>query len=197
MDRDDHTLLKKVQTSWSTYKTETSTSQAKAAKALGMNQSAFSQYLRGDIPTNTDFLQKFSKLTGEDLIGSAVKIQNLKSRTLTLRYALSNAEPLLRNVLVSSAIAVDDCYGVLIDIEHFYSRDSVLIVDPNAEIRELDIAVLIDNGQVRLGTMQKLDDSWIIRIQSWGTSLDHRISSGDTIHRVTSVYFPERTGSTL
>jgi transcriptional regulator with XRE-family HTH domain len=197
MDREDHALLQKVKSSWTGYKSKTNTSQAKAAKALDMNQSAFSQYLRGHIPINTDFLQKFGKLTGDDLTGLSVDIQNLKSRTLSIKYALSNAEPLVKNIIVSSAVAVDDCYGVVVDVEHFYDRDSIILIDPQSDIRDLDKAVLVDNDTVKLGTVHKVEDRWIIRVQSWGTCLDIEINGQSVVHKATSIYFPDRTGTVI
>lgn len=57
-------VLDQINATWQAFKNSTGCSQAEAAKQLGMNQSAFSQYLRGAVPLNTDFKRKFAELTG-------------------------------------------------------------------------------------------------------------------------------------
>lgn len=53
--------LKKV---WDTAKREKGLTQTKAAKALGIRQATFSQYLNGKIPLNTNFVFSLAELIG-------------------------------------------------------------------------------------------------------------------------------------
>ena len=53
--------LKKV---WDTAKREKGLTQTKAAKALGIRQATFSQYLNGKIPLNTNFVFNLAELIG-------------------------------------------------------------------------------------------------------------------------------------
>ncbi|SON49857.1 protein of unknown function [Vibrio tapetis subsp. tapetis] len=55
-------VLTKIRSSWFVYKKEHKVNQAQAADYLGMKQSAFSQYLCGNISLNTDFISRFAQM---------------------------------------------------------------------------------------------------------------------------------------
>ncbi len=49
---------------WGSFKEKHDLSQERAGALIGMTQSAFGQYLRGEIPLNTDATIKFARLLG-------------------------------------------------------------------------------------------------------------------------------------
>lgn len=56
--------LSKLKKVWDTAKREKGLTQTKAAKALGIRQATFSQYLNGRIPLNTNFVFNLAELIG-------------------------------------------------------------------------------------------------------------------------------------
>lgn len=137
MAKSDELLLARVQRAWASYKTDANASQAKAAKALGMNQSAFSQYLRGAIPLNTDFLTRFGKLTAHDM-GDVVESLNagnpVRAATLPIKLTLSGAKREGR-LVVESIVPSGDCYLVENDYTTLPLRKGdFFVVDPKGTI---------------------------------------------------------------
>jgi len=187
--------LKKLQRAWGSYKEESGSSQAKAAKALGMNQSAFSQYIRGEIGANTDFLQKFEQLTGIEVDGG--KQHELRSFSLSIKSTLSGLEPLVSKVLVESMVSAADCIGILVDMPSAFERGSILIADPSAEIREGDLVVLLQKTKAVLGNIRSGEDGLFLAIPSWGGTENSQLDRTSDIARVTSSFYPQRVGKVV
>lgn len=58
--------LEKIQRLWKEYKVKTGDTQASAAQKIGIKQACFSLYISGNLPMNTIFIIKFSRLVGEN-----------------------------------------------------------------------------------------------------------------------------------
>lgn len=59
-------VAERMKNAWLRLKARTSTTQMETAKALGITQGAFTQYLNGHIAANTDFVLRFCRLAEID-----------------------------------------------------------------------------------------------------------------------------------
>lgn len=183
---------KKLQRAWNAYKSESGSSQAKAAKALGMNQSAFSQYIRGEIGTNTDFLAKFEKLTNTQ-VGIEAKAE-LFSYPLHITHTLSGLTPVKAKILVESVVSSANTFGVLVDMPSSFTRGSVLVADTTDEIREGDLVVLTKQGTATVGNIRMSDEGWALAVLEWGTTTYEILNKNSKVARVTSSFYPQVSG---
>jgi transcriptional regulator with XRE-family HTH domain len=190
--------LQRVKQAWGSFKGDTRTSQAKAAKAMGMNQSAFSQYLRGEIPLNTDFLHKFAGLTKSDLGEVAPAGSQLSQQPVEVRFTLSGRVLTDKTTLLPTYGKTDSIYAVLVDsLDHPLPRGTMLLVDESSPVRAIDTVILqkIDDGRVILGSLEHLLQEWtVVEPMSVGGK-SHTISEHDIVHRVYSSYAPQNTGT--
>lgn len=197
----DDNDLKKVQRLWSDFKSSTGATQATAASSLEMNQSAFSQYLRGEdgggIPLNTNFVLKFCKLVGEDpkefdivdeSEASEIKVRVTKS--------LTGARPTIPDVYAYTRGHRSKCYGVLMDSPEFpLGRNSVLIVEPELDIYQGDLVLLNPDDDIILGRMQtEKGGEWVLSTAMFGGFRPVPIKDGDVIHKVSSIELPKLEG---
>ncbi len=167
MAKSDELLLARVQKAWASYRNDAGVSQAKAAKALGMNQSAFSQYLRGAIPLNTDFLMRFGKLTAHDM-GDAIEEISATSRmravTLPIKYTLSGAEREGR-LVVESLVPSGDCYLVENDYPTLPLRKGdYFIVDPDASVCSGSLVFVRFSADIppTIGELSYVNNDWVL-----------------------------------
>jgi hypothetical protein len=199
----DETLMR-VNKAWHEYKANTGSNQVKVAKALGINQSAFSQYLRGPdnggIALNTDFLTKFASLVRKDLayfgLGVAVELHRPDAFSLDIRFSLSGAELQGKRCPVQSVVPNRNCYGVLVDLEGFVlTKGSIIIVDPDAEIREHDGVICKQgDGPVKVGQIVHAEDGWRIISPVWSTVLAFKADEEEVVQRIIGNYHPEGRG---
>ncbi|MEH6628097.1 MAG: hypothetical protein V7739_16765 [Motiliproteus sp.] len=196
--------LRRVNEAWREYKAVTGCNQAQAAKSLSINQSAFSQYLRGPeyggIPLNTDFLSKFASLVRKDLtyfgVDSSVDLHRPDFFSLDIKYSLSGAVLHGKRCLVQSVVPNRNCYGVLVDMGGFVlSKGAIIIVDPDAEIREHDGVICKQgNGPIKAGQIVNAEDGWRIISPTWSTVLAYKAKEEEIVHRIIGDYFPEGGG---
>lgn len=190
--------LKLINKAWLTYKNSTSTSQAKAAKAMGMNQSAFSQYLRGDIPLNTDFIAKFAILTNtktETLVSGCV-IQNVSMQPISIKYTLSGQKLSNSFELIPSPVNLDHAFAISVDYSDFIlERGTLLLVDTMAEIREHDTVVFI-NKKKRLvyGGISYIENQWIILEPLYFGGNRFVVDEPMDVNRVSGSFMPPKLG---
>ena len=197
-------ILKKVNEAWLEYKAKAGVNQTQAAKTLGIKQSAFSQYLRGPekggIPLNTDFLTKFADLIQVDLadfgLDSAIEMQRPEAFSMEIKYALSGATLTDKYCPVQSIVPKRNCYAVLVDMEEFVlSKGSIIIVDPDADIREHDgVICKTADGPVKVGQIVDAEDGWRIISPVWGTVLSFKADEEAILHRIIGNYHPEGKG---
>lgn len=191
-------VLQKVQLAWSAHRDTESLSQAKAAQAMGMNQSAFSQYLRGAIPLNTDFLSKFTAFTGTKLSDFGAEVTAVPSRPLRVLRTLSGAKPTVNSILVETILENEASYLVEVDYNDFMlPKGSMLLVNPKGTIRHGDRVVYIRRGNVHtvFGTISETEEGWEILEQLWQGGRRYLVDPKDDVFRVMSVYFPLTKGS--
>jgi transcriptional regulator with XRE-family HTH domain len=185
----------KLKEAWQAYKAESGSSQAKAAKALGMNQSALSQYLRGEIKTNTDFLTLFDKLTGSDL--SKDVSHELKGYAIEIKASLSGLPPATKRVPVESIISAKGCVGVLVDKPCQFEEGSILVADEEAEIREGDLIVLFEKETAIIGNARNSRGVWNIVAATWGETRVKKLRKNARFARITSSFYPPKVGKLL
>ncbi len=197
-------VLNKVNQAWLEYKAKAGVTQTQTAKVLGIKQSAFSQYLRGPekggIPLNTDFLTKFADLIQVDLadfgLDSGIEMQRPEAFSLELKYTLSGATLTGKFCPVQSIVPKRNCYAVLVDMEGFVlSKGSIIIVDPDADIREHDgVICKTADGPVKAGQIVNAEDGWRIISPVWGTVLSFKADDEEIVHRIIGNYHPEGKG---
>jgi hypothetical protein len=191
--------LRRVQQAWDDYRARTKSSQAVAARALGMGTSGFNQYIRGEIELNTDFLVKYATLVGmdlSDLQGELGFPPTLRPLTITLRvrYTLSGRKT-NRDVMVTAMGVSPGAYAVEIDVDgSMYPKGAVLLVSPDDEIRAGDTVILNTETAPVLGTLNidQMDDTWWIALSHGGLTDAHVLQPGQVPHRVSGVHFPLR-----
>lgn len=190
--------LDTIKNTWISFKESTKTSQVKAAKAMGMNQSAFSQYLRGDIPLNTDFISKFSKLTNTDIASLVPQssIGQVSMQPISIKYTLSGCRLSNSFELIPSPVNLDHAFAVSVDYPDFIlERGTLLLIDTTAEIREHDTVILINNEQRLIyGVISYIENKWqVLEPHYFG---GNRISVEETmeVNRVSGSYIPPNTG---
>ena len=197
-------ILKRVNQAWLDYKSKSGVTQAQAAKALGIGQSSFSQYLRGPdnggIPLNTKFLLKFSRLINKDPaeFGLAPGHDLLfpEAYSMELRYTLSGAVLKERYCQVRSIVPSRSCYAVLVDIEGFIMhKGAIIIVDPDDEIHENDgVICRTGDGPLKVGQIVFANNEWRIVSPLWGDFFAFKAHKEDFVHRIIGNYSPEGKG---
>ncbi|TKB24616.1 helix-turn-helix transcriptional regulator [Desulfopila sp. IMCC35006] len=197
-------VLKKVQQAWLQYKAQARINQTQAAKALGIKQSAFSQYLRGPekggIQLNTDFLTKFADFIHMDLaefgLDSGIELKRPAAFSLELRYTLSGATLTGRCFPVQSIVPKRNCYAVLVDMQGFVMpKGSIIIIDPDADISEHDgVICKTGDGPVKVGQIVDAEDGWRIISPVWGKVLSFKADEEGIVHRIIGYYHPDGKG---
>jgi transcriptional regulator with XRE-family HTH domain len=194
------TALRSVQKAWAEYQNSTSTSQSRAAKAIGMNQSAFSQYLRGDIPLNTEFLAKLSTLTKIDLgVAFTAVAPTVRGYTLPVRYTLSGRLLRSETLLISSLVPVDGCYGIRVDYrDHCHQEGTILLVDDTADVKSGDTVVYARPDEpIVYGTLGIAEDGWEILEPHAQGGRSYLVSPEDDITRIVGSHLPARDAKTF
>lgn len=194
-DSDTLNLIKKT---WVNFKASTKTSQAKAAKVMGMNQSAFSQYLRGDIPLNTDFISKFSILTNTEIIVLAPPsdIRKVSMQPITVKYTLSGRKLSESFESIPSPVNLDHAFAIVVDYSDFIlERGTLLLIDTVSEIREHDTVVFInkDNRPI-YGVISYLENEWEVLEPHYFGGNRFIIEASMEVNRVSGSYSPPNQG---
>jgi len=191
--------LKRIRLAWNNYKADTKSSQAAAAKAIGMNQSAFSQYLRGEIPLNTDFLMKFSALTGTDIteFGLGIDVSTkVNSYKMEVRYTLSGKK-LKETVPVTSIVPNTECFLIRNDYaDHMLINNSYIIIDPREELRVNDLVILFRLGEPLIFGNLIEDEETVWEVLEPHATGGRRflMDENSIVHRVSGTYAPLRQG---
>lgn len=166
---------------------------------MGMNQSAFSQYLRGTIPLNTDFLAKFSQLTGESFLADNVTpSKGISVATLEVIATLSGKKIEKTKQTVHNANSEDN-FLIRIDYRsHYLPYGSFLLLSKTAKVREGETAVYMPEGQpFVLGTLELIDDEWCFIEQHFFGARSHFVGNFDNVFRVQQAIYPENRGRGL
>lgn len=193
-------VLERVQAAWSSHKVDSGVSQAAAAKSLGMNQSAFSQYIRGAIPLNTDFLRKFASLTDIDLEEFGITKNTdstVPTKPVKVMATLSGREPKTKSHLVESILEHNSCYFVEVDYRDYaLPKGSLLLVNPEGSIRNGDTVIYFrEMGEPTVfGTIEETEEGWELTEQLWQGGKRYLVDKEDHVYRVSSLYYPSQGG---
>lgn len=117
---------------WTRKKGDLGLTQTRIAEKLDMSQSAFSQYLHGYVPTNTDLITRIASILDVDprdidpsvVVSSAPRL-TLASRTLALRGGLMGdlkQSGEMVDVVINSEIPTDHLSVVVVDTDHYAPR---------------------------------------------------------------------------
>jgi hypothetical protein len=198
MAKYDEAVLKRIQSRWGSFKEETKMSQSTAGKAMGMNQSAFGQYLRGAIPLNSDFIAKFEKLTGEEIVGVKTG-DDVAVVTLQVRATLSGRTLEKRRQAVTSVLAQKDSFLVEVDYRsHFLPYGSFLVVSESDEIKAGSMVVYRQEyDRYVYGELSSTEDGWFVTEPHFFGARSHAVDETNEIFRVAGVYFPPNKGAVL
>ncbi len=194
-------VLNKVNSVWNSHKEASQSSQANAAAAMGMNQSAYSQYLRGAIPLNEQFISKFAQLTRTPLtefgIEGEIPSQDLRTVTLEVKQTLSG-KPLKNDfVAVKSLVPHCGCYLVRVDYSnHIFKKGSLLVMDPERSIGEEDTVIYKRAGKPSVyGSVHLSEDGWELQEPHWFGGRNYLVDVNDDIDAIISVIPPESKGA--
>jgi DNA-binding Lrp family transcriptional regulator len=199
MSMQDH--HKAVVNAWRDFKDATGYTQTKAAKQLGINQSALSQYLRGPenngIPLNYEFIVRFERLTGAKILDDSHGGVDAKVYALPIRFTLSGTEPQNKRIPVQTIVPTQNCFGVLVDLgRQLFEKGTVIIVDPEGEIRDSDMVVVrVDDAKekVIVGHINVTDDGWVVASSHWGQTWITRIDEDHQVYRASGTYIPPKS----
>ncbi len=197
-------VLKKLNQVWMEYKAKTGSTQVQMANAMGIKQSAFSQYLRGSeqggIPLNSNFITKFAALTQVSLtefgLTSGIEQQRPEAFSMELKYTLSGTILTDKYCPVQSIVPKRNCYAVLVDMEGFIlHKGSLIIVDPDDNIREHDgVICKTSDGPIKVGQIINAEDGWKIISPVWGNVLSFKADDEQIVNRIIGNYYPEGSG---
>lgn len=203
----NNNVLLQVQHEWEDFRRANKMSQANAARLLGMNQSAFSQYLRGPshggVELNANFLMKFASLTNTDpkKYGLITVDESFRPRTVSvpLVATLSGRKPPVETVVMDSVVPAGNCKAIYYDIWGGpYRRGTVLIIDFDGPIYDHDIAVEWDGSspQAKIGaTEYTLEDGWSLMPLPGSVNMLSEVINDDAhIHPVVSITLFDREG---
>ena len=190
--------LKQVKQVWTDFKKLTKTNQTKAAEMMGMTQSAFGQYLRGDIPLNTDFISKFSLLTGKKVIDflSPNEMSKVSLQSIAVKFTLSGKKLTDSYELIPSPTNLDHAYAILVDYPDFIlERGTLLLIDTLAEVREHDTAML-HSGSSRpiYGVISYSEGDWEVLEPHYFGGKRYSITDSAEVNRVSGSYSPAKKG---
>lgn len=203
MSQHDQTQVRQaVRRTWNDFKSRTGATQEIAAKNLDMGQSAFSQYLRGAIPMNTDFILRFAKYTGTNPStldpSLAERAKEFVAQTKPVRVtAATSGMPATGFVMVTvsagkeNLTAMRDDLGLVMPgvVAH-------LVLDHDADIRDGDLVVVEKDGAIAAGrVVQNRDDmEWYLQVRSGVGLAATKLDGTETIKRVCGMHLPEGTG---
>jgi len=190
--------LKIINETWLSFKVSTNTSQVKAAKAMGMNQSAFSQYLRGDIPLNTDFIAKFTALTNTDIAKLVPQsaIRHVSMQPISIRYTLSGRRLSNSFELIPSPVNLDHAFAISVDYSDFIlERGTLLLVDTIAEIREHDTVIFINKDKRPIyGVISYIENEWQVLEPHYFGGNRFFVEKSMEVNRVSGSFIPPNLG---
>ncbi|GAL29800.1 hypothetical protein JCM19239_7060 [Vibrio variabilis] len=180
-------------------------SQVRAAEMLGMNQSAFSQYLRGTVPLNLMFITKFARLVGEEpshfdeslgLLGSSGKLIPAPA-PIEVEYGVTGIRHTPPKIVVTPGnYSPEERVAVEIDSPHYgYKLGMLMICDTTTTIcRETSEVVVFDKdkelkGMGELTLME--DNTWSVQIIFQGRINYVSIVESDFVFNVVGGYYAE------
>ncbi|WP_394241177.1 hypothetical protein [Vibrio astriarenae] len=198
----DPIVLERIRASWVAYKDKTGISQVKAAELLGMNQSAFSQYLRGTVPLNNNFISKFAILVKEEpsnfdesLSRMAFRTDSvLKSSEIEITYGISGVvhNPPKIIVLPSNYIQ-EDRIAVEIDVRnHQHKYGSIMVAHRTVRPKEGDeVLVFNEDKTIKcIGELVREDSSWFVRYILLGRIVTSQLEAKEFVFTVIGGFYP-------
>jgi len=190
---------KRILAAWAAYKDSTRATQADGAKALGMGTSGFSQYLRAEIPLNTDFIIKFAQLVGvqpselaTELAVTPMSLRPAKT-TLPVKLTLAGRKPEHRSILVDSVGVTLDAYAVEVDVVGaLYPKGTFLIVSDTLP-REGDLVIVDIDGSPLFGPLHydEARNTWWVEHTRNARIEAIDLEPGQSPQRVSGVHYPE------
>lgn len=194
----DQEALRKVRLEWQLYKDRTGSSQTKAAQALGMNQSAFSQYLQGKIPLNTDFISKFCAMTGASPSDFGVKATaSVTAKAVPVRRTISGSPTSKTHVTVETILPNDECYVLEMDYnDHFHRKGTMILCDDNCQIVSGDHVVYqqAPDRPLVVGELKSTVEGWEVMEPLWSGGRRYLVEPSDAVTRVISFFLPQQSG---
>ncbi|WP_234495841.1 helix-turn-helix domain-containing protein [Vibrio maritimus] len=201
----DPVVLQKIRSSWDDYKQATGMSQAKAAEALGMNQSAFSQYLRGSVPLNVSFIAKFARLVNQEptFFDEDLAMMGYQGRIIPAPAVIQVTHKLSgevydppKSVAISGHYTYEDRVAIEIDKPYYaYKEGMLMICDTTTTLcRETtEVALFDSNKQIKaMGELAHLDDdSWAVNMIFQGKVTYVPIVDSDYVFKVIGGYYLE------
>jgi|GEM_PF-2163306 len=168
----DEYVLNKIQTCWFSYRRENKVTQAQAAEQLGMKQSAFSQYLCGNIALNAEFISRFAQMVKRSpayfhqrLDSGGEEWESMDSTIFTAEVSqtLSQGKVSTPFVLMPRMAIIRGYVNVEIDnFDTRYPRGTIVFFMPDGKICETDeVGVFGNDGRIiAIGELEYGDNHW-------------------------------------
>ena len=197
----DDAVQERIRNEWIAHKEKTGISQAKAAEFVGMNQSAFSQYLRGAVSLNTEFISKFARLVGKEPSHFDERLSThafrndvvLENSILPVRYSATGVKydpP--KYVTVLGYYVGDDRVAIEIDADYFQYRRGYIIVavESKSTVKDTQEVVIFDKDDnlKGFGELEELNGSWLVRTVIAGVITRIPCEKSDKIRKIIGVY---------
>ena len=201
---DTKQITNKVLSAWADHKDRTGMSQLKGAQALGMGQSAFSQYLRGKegggIPPNHSFILKFATLVGTSPrdLGWADENVIVRTQFIPVLYTFCGKAIKGNKLAVSSTVVAENIFAIENNGTGPTSLDSseYLLASTNDTIRSGDLVWLVRNANNTMLTLYGRvfkDMKWDVVSIFDGIKIHaEELLKGDKVYRITGSYIPPR-----
>ncbi|MBM7454524.1 hypothetical protein HNR62_000353 [Oceanisphaera litoralis] len=195
--------LTRVQRAWKDYKRQHAATQKDAAKVLQISTSAFGQYLRGEIPLNTDFLLRFAALVEDDPANIHPQLGGLSKPGLTKTYlpvtgTLSGREPSHGRALVAGIISENNNAEFCVEVDVAgtgYPKGTLLLVDPSDPPCDRDMVVVEGETGYRYGQLgyNELVDEWYVEMLVVQGVERFVLSAGQVPARVIGTQLPKQS----
>lgn len=174
------TIRKQIKYYWVTKgKAEKGLTQVKAAKLLNISQAAFSYYLSGKNPSSktgamnigTDFIRAFAAMVGvkpsdinPELKDVDTVISGLKSSWVSVRFKLSGAKELNRQINVYFPEVPKDVFGVEVDIagHNLIKKGQFVVCDPGVKPQEDDMVFVKTDEGSYIGELSLNAEGWVV-----------------------------------
>ncbi|MGF1684429.1 hypothetical protein [Photobacterium minamisatsumaniensis] len=192
----DENVLSKVRACWFSYKKENKLTQAKAAEILGIKQSAFSQYLCGNISLNSDFISRFAQMVNRPSAYFHHRLEQGGKEWYSMEGTVFSAEvhQTLSQGKVSTPFVIMPRMAlvrgyVTVEIDNYdtrYKKGTIVFFTPISKICEYDEVGIFDaqNRIIAIGELEYANHQWRVATLQNGIPTKVILNEGHNLMRL-------------